>query len=317
MTGRGGKIGLRGYLALAAVVAVLAFVGKHHVPHLLGETAVAVVGFLALRWALRGRGRAASGQQPPRIPGLLFDGQRLRGEVFSLTMSRSPARVRAVAIGLERDLPRVCTLASGLPAVHLDVRQLNGAAATARRVNRAFSRGDGTFSAADAANARRLAADLARLSRSVSHDSVLAGDPNGRALTSWFSTASSAARELERHVTGTRTAAQAARRQAQDLDRARARRETAARPKIETTARPRRRPGDVIPAAGRMIKLAAWLLPTAYQARYLEEFQGELRDAAQDGSRLTQFLHAIRLLARAPALHMTLRSRNRRRGHDW
>ena len=90
MTGRG-KMGLRGYLALAAVVAVLAFAGKHHVPHLLGEVAVVVVGVIALRWALRGRGRAVSGQQRPRIPGLLIDGQRLRGEVFSLTGSRSPA----------------------------------------------------------------------------------------------------------------------------------------------------------------------------------------------------------------------------------
>lgn len=317
MTGRGGKTGLRGYLALAAVVAVLAFVGKHHVPHLLGETAVAVTGFAALWWALRGRGRAASGQQAPRIPGLLLDGQRLRGEVLSLTMSRSPVRARAVAADLERDLSRVRALASGLPAGHLDVRQLNGAAAAARRVNRAFSRADGKFSAADAADARRLAADLARLSRGMSRDSVLAGDPNGRALTSWFSTASSAARELERHVAGIRTAAQAARRPAQDVDRARAGRETAARPKTETTARPKRRPGDVTPAAGRMIKLAAWLLPPTYQARYLEEFQGELREAAQDGSRRTQFLHAMRLLARTPALHMTLRSRNRRRGHDW
>lgn len=317
MTGRGGKMGLRGYLALAAVVAVLAFAGKHHVPHLLGEVAVVVVGVIALRWALRGRGRAVSGQQRPRIPGLLIDGQSLRGEVFSLTVSRSPARARAVAIGLERDLTRVCARASALPAGHLDVRQLNGAAATAHRVNRAFSRTDGTFSAADAASARRLAADLARLSRHVSQDRVLAGDPNGRALASWFGAASSAARELERHVTSTRTAAQAARRQAQDLDQARARRDTAARPKSETRVRPKRRPGDVIPAAGRMIELAARLLPAPHRARYLEEFLGELREIAETKSRHAQFLHAVRLLAGTPALRMNLRSRNRRRGLDW
>ena len=63
-------------------------------------------------------------------------------------------------------------------------------------------------------------------------------------------------------------------------------------------------------ASLRVASLAARLLPWEHRDRYLGEYLSELDELAQDDavSRRTQLRHALRLLARAPALHLALRS---------
>ena len=53
-----------------------------------------------------------------------------------------------------------------------------------------------------------------------------------------------------------------------------------------------------MPSAGRLVAVAAWLLPAGERARYGEEWRSELHDLAASGEgRRRQLGYAVRLLA--------------------
>jgi hypothetical protein len=75
-----------------------------------------------------------------------------------------------------------------------------------------------------------------------------------------------------------------------------------------------RQAGRVSPSAGRLVAVAARMLPEADRADYAEEFRGELRDLAQAGASLAgQVAYAARQLRSAPKLRVALRVAARRR----
>jgi hypothetical protein len=79
------------------------------------------------------------------------------------------------------------------------------------------------------------------------------------------------------------------------------------------TRRVKRRYGRPARIAGRLVDAAAQLLPRRYQARYREEYQGELADLAATGAgRWQQLRYSVRLLARSAHLRAALMGQRRR-----
>jgi hypothetical protein len=67
-------------------------------------------------------------------------------------------------------------------------------------------------------------------------------------------------------------------------------------------------------SAGRLVAIAARLVPASHRSRYAEEFRCELWDQAEAGAgRWCQMLYAARQLARAPRLRAELQAPHRRR----
>lgn len=72
--------------------------------------------------------------------------------------------------------------------------------------------------------------------------------------------------------------------------------------------------GRIQPGGNLAIAIAAWLLPARERGRYFEEYRGELRNLADAGTGWWQLnRHAIRLLVRAPALRVELKTARRRK----
>ena len=77
--------------------------------------------------------------------------------------------------------------------------------------------------------------------------------------------------------------------------------------------RARRWPTRAVSPAGYLVTTAARLLPAAYQARYVEEYQSELWDLAKAGAgRIAQLRYALCQLCCSLPMGLTLRSPRRR-----
>jgi len=75
-----------------------------------------------------------------------------------------------------------------------------------------------------------------------------------------------------------------------------------------------RQAGRVSPSAGRLVAVAARMLPEADRADYAEEFLAELRDLAQAGaSFIGQVAYAAQQLRSAPSMRLALRTAARQR----